>query len=522
MKTLDGKTLLECCIAGFSVVSSHQVELNNLNVFPVPDGDTGLNMSRTLARISSLSPIEDIGKMASAIADMVLKASRGNSGTILATFFLGFASYLKGLKVATSRDLLDAFSAGTKESYHAIAEPTEGTILTVMSSACSVHACDTIEETLAMMLRAANESEENTPNLLPLLKRSGVVDSGGLGFCYMLTGFLSVVKGESVEHLDSGDGASLSDFDHENDSHYRFCVEGIIAKDPVYQSPDGAAAFKKTLDEMGGSQVFIETNTLVKFHIHTNDDEAVRFMAMRFGALLDFKSDNMQKQIDERLKDGAIAVLPIIDSAPFAALYTNYGVKDFILNKLGGEASYADIENAINQVKSDFVILLPNNENHFSTCELIAKRSNKRIAYISTHNEAEGIVAMGRFDAEAPFELNTQSMSHAVNRAMSMSIAKAQRRYTKGDLTIEVGEWILFEREEPIAKAASLDGLVSPLADKLASKDVIGLYYGCGIEEEEAQNFASALEEEVDSLCDVILANGGQNVYAFLITGENA
>jgi len=520
VKCLDGKALLECCVSGFSLVSMHQIELNNLNVFPVPDGDTGLNMSRTLAPVASLCPKENISEMAESIAESVLRASRGNSGTILATFFLGFSSYLKGLKEATPSDLVAAFIKGTKESYHSIAEPTEGTILTVMTSACSITPKKDIEATLKALVEAANEAEKNTPELLPLLKRSGVVDSGGLGFCYLLAGFLKAVRGESVEHLDSGDGASINDFDHESDLHYRFCVEGIIAKSKSYQAPNNALTFKEMLNEMGGSEVFLETNNLVKFHVHTNDDELVRNTAMRFGTLLDFKSDNMQKQVEERLKDGSIALVPIISSAEFAAIYTNYGVKNLVLNHMDGEVSYNDILSTLEQVESELIILLPNNENHFSTCELIAKRHNKRIAYISTRNEAEGIVALDKFDSEAPFEINTQKMSHAVNNAVSFAIAKAQKPYKKRNLSISIGDWVLFDRGEPVAKASLLNELVSPLSSLLASKDTINLYYGVEISEEEARGFTNDLEAKVDSLSDVILANGGETIYAFLITGE--
>jgi dihydroxyacetone kinase-like predicted kinase len=267
MRLWGGKDYLEAVRLAYVLINEHAEELNRLNVFPVPDGDTGINMSRTLAPVTHIREGYALNVVSQLASEAILRSSRGNSGSILATFFLGFAKAMERINEATSTELLAAFKRGTNESYQFLVDPTEGTILTVMRDVSNVTPKSNIETTLEAMENEAAASLKRTPTLLPILEKAGVVDAGGLGFYYLVKGFHLAALGLKKDIIDTVVDSEGEEPDIEEDANFRYCVEGILQKKEKFEGEGEAKDLRKELNDLGGSLVFIETAKVVKFHV---------------------------------------------------------------------------------------------------------------------------------------------------------------------------------------------------------------------------------------------------------------
>jgi DAK2 domain fusion protein YloV len=523
MKLFGGRDFLAASRLAFASLTNHEDELNHLNIFPVPDGDTGLNMSRTMAPVLSLKETADLSAASNEVALAVLEASRGNSGTILATFFLGLSKAFSTQKSVDSTGLVLAFKAGAEESYASLVDPAEGTILTVMRDAASVPPSSTIDATLAAMQKAAFVSLKNTPNLMPLLKEAGLIDAGGLGFYYLLEAFHDASVGKKAE-----ENADLSPLikeqeSEENDLRYRFCVEGLLKKSEAYQGNDKASVLKEQLKGMGGSLVYVETASLIKFHVHTNEDEPVKDALSRFGNLLDYKVDNMARQVhNERFHHASVAFVSVIDSDDFAAIYGNFEAPEAFVTPLSSEVSYEEIAQAVATLDAENIVLLPNNKNAITTCELFAKRSSRRVYTLASGSEIEGVVALEHFDPASPIEANLEAMNSALAETDFFAIVQAVKNYTHGNLDIHTGDFVLMKDGLLLASSEQPSGLLPTLFSLLDDKHEFTIYAGVSAPEEEAAFLAEAIRQRLSASDDVISLRGNEKLARYLISGEKA
>jgi len=523
MKKLGGKVFLAASRLAFSSITSHEDELNHLNIFPVPDGDTGLNMSRTLAPILSLKEESNLSKAADEVALAVLQASRGNSGTILATFFLGLSTAFKGLNSANPTQVLSAFKEGAMESYASLVDPAEGTILTVMRDASDIKAAPSIEETFLLMKNVAFTSLKNTPNLMPLLKEAGLIDAGGLGFYYLVEAFYEATLGKKSPEMAELSPLLKEQNEDLEDLSYRFCVEGLLKKNEAYQGNAKAGLLKDQLGNLGGSLVYVETPSLIKFHVHTNEDETVKDVVGRYGSLLDCKVDNMARQVhNEHFHDKTIAFVAVIDSDAFAAIYSNFEVPEAFITPLSYEVSYEELATAVASLNAEEIILLPNNKNAVSTCELFAKRSTKKIMTLNSQSEMEGVVALEHFDPTLSLEENLLMMKEALKESDFFAVQQAVRDYSHGNLDVKVGDFLLVKEGALLSSSKTPEGLLPTLFSLLDDKSEFTIYSGVSAPEEEANFLAEEMRKKISSSGDVILLRGDQKIARYLISGEKA
>jgi DAK2 domain fusion protein YloV len=522
MTEFQGSDFLSALRMALLSLNEHAEELNRMNVFPVPDGDTGLNMSKTLAPILRLENDLTLSEAADAVSEETLKASRGNSGTILATFFIGFAEGLTGLEKADPAQFMKAVKAGRDEAYLSVATPTEGTILTVMSAASTVTPEATIEGTLKAMEKATYIALENTPNLLPILKKSGVVDSGGLGFYYMVKAFLASVLHQKEEVAEELKTLQDGDIDHNEDLTYRFCTEGVLRKNPEYVGPHGAKALEEQLSTMGGSIVYLETASLIKFHIHTNDDELVRNAVSRFGILLDFKADNLFLQVrNENYLSAPLGFVIITDGDGFAAAFSDFEIQEAQVSISEDDASYEEIEKAVQSLKAKRIVIFPNSKNIIPTC-LLLKRKYPTLEILPTKDQPSAIAALEVYDAEKDAEENLRAMQKALERSKTLALAVAEKDYSLGNVKAKKGDWLLLKDSQVIQSAKKKEALYSALADEFRDENEITVYYGESVPREDADALSAALHSRLSGLEDIILVEGDQLYCPYFLNGEKA
>jgi len=304
--TVGGKTLYTMLVSAANTLENNQSEINDLNVFPVPDGDTGTNMSLTLGAVRDIEPKnDDVSECATKAADAVLRSARGNSGAILALFFRGFSKSVKGKKDAGTEDIAKAFEDGKNEAYKAVMNPTEGTILTVIRKCAeeagkvSKKCAKDISGFFSQMVKTAETTLEKTPEQLPVLKEAHVVDAGGRGFVMMLNGMLSALKGKPVKAAKKAAGtgakANFTEFATE-DIKFAYCTECIVEKSKEHLGEGTCSALYDYIRAIGDSAVFVDAEDIIKLHIHTNDPGLVLNQALLYGALATVKIENMKKQ----------------------------------------------------------------------------------------------------------------------------------------------------------------------------------------------------------------------------------
>ena len=523
MKTINGTLLLKCLRYAFGNIANHSVELNKLNVFPVPDGDTGYNMSRAMSGITGVKESESASTVLCNATDSILRNSRGNSGTILAVFFLGLYEKLSDKEELDSNDIIEGFINGYKTSYKSVEKPKEGTILTVIADCVKGGVKDSIEETLISMKLEAYESVQRTPSLLPILKKNHVVDSGGLGFYYFIEGMQKAVAGEEeilLKEVASFDESMGDDIHDDEDEGYNFCVEGIIKKSNSYFGMNKADKLQQALTKQGGSIVFIETPSLVKFHIHCDDESGIRETIKPYGEAIDYKVDNLRFEVSERFEHKEYDFIVCTDGEGFNTIYNDFGITNTLTNARFQDVSYDELYKAISLNNSDTIFILPNNKNVIPTCSLILTKTTKHVLVIPTTTQAEGIAVLERFDESATPEENEHNMLEALDNIKSLRIAIAQKEYEDGSIKVNTGNWVLYNKTTIIDGNDNLNNLVPSIGSIANGMNNINIYYGDDISEELANEFYEKLAQFVGRKIDVNLIEGGQKTYALLIVLE--
>ena len=542
---IDGKIFSQMCVSGANALDNNQATINALNVFPVPDGDTGINMSLTMSSVQDLDNFSGtISDCAMRISNNILRSARGNSGAILSLFFRGFAKSLKGLESADAEDFAKAFEYGTREAYSAVMNPTEGTILTVMRS-CAEEALKVVREKrfegdtiglFAYLLGVANKALAETPEMLPLLKEAGVVDAGGSGFVTLISGMLAALNNNPVlrERMDSEkkDAADFGEFDSA-DIKFGYCTECIVDKDEAHVGDGTGAELRPWLAEMGDSLVFIDDETFIKFHVHTNHPGEVIEKAMAYGPLSMIKVENMRNQHTNLVQNEAPKAQKKPDAPKkrygFVAVAVGEGVcslfrdlgADYIVP--GGQTmnpSTEDVLKAIDSVDADTVFILPNNKNIFMVSDRAAElTTDKNVIVIPSAHFTQGFSAMMAFDESAAPGDNAEAMKEMMSTVTTLSLTHAVRDAEIDGLHIKDGQVLgLVNGKVKVTTLTDYEA-VAALLDMIDEPSFLSLYTGADAKDEETARIEALLRERY---CDaeIMVAKGGQPLYDYVISAE--
>ncbi len=544
IKTIDASLLAKMFIHGTSQLEANKGTVDALNVFPVPDGDTGTNMSLTMK-----NAIEKLGakqyqtaaEVAKVIAKGSLMGARGNSGVILSQIFRGFAKSVEGKSVLTVEDLAVAFHTSAHTAYKAVLKPVEGTILTViraMGNRAMALSADKLSfrTFFEEVLTVGEEALANTPNLLPQLKQAGVVDAGGKGLIFIFYGFYEVLSGRPVEEIKvkTESFVPAQAHMHTEDIKFTYCTEFIVRGQNLADVP-----LKEDIIDMGDSMVYVPDDDLIKVHIHTNDPGEVMQKALRYGELIKIKIENMKEQhgtiLDEHQAEieqasqanqtaqekQSLAIVAVAAGDGFVDILSDLGVNYIIKGGQTMNPSTADIQAAIEKVNAEKVIVMPNNSNIIMAANQSAELSDVDVHVLPTKSVLQCISAMINYSAERSAEDNIAEMTEAIKEVKSIDITHAVRDTTIGDVAISKGEYLAILNGEIICSESdivtSVMKVVASACDDMT--EFISVYYGADIEQRNAEVLSDKIAAAYPEV-EVELFNGAQPVYHYLIAVE--
>ncbi len=543
---IDGQTLSSMVISAANMLDNNKASINKMNVFPVPDGDTGINMTLTLSTVRALDNFNGtVSDCAERIANMVLRSARGNSGAILSLFFRGMAKALKGLDNATTQDIADAFSRGTEEAYKAVMNPTEGTILTVMRT-CSEEAQraakgeykDDVVGLFTHVLDTAETALANTPELLPVLKEANVVDAGGCGFVCLISGMLHALNLNpvvAVEQTDSATGeAEFADFD--NDAiQFAYCTELIAAKKKEYLGEGTVKEYHEFLSNIGDSLVFVDTEDIIKLHVHTNHPGEVIERALTYGYLESVKVENMRLQHSALVKEaegGASkpAVAPITKEFGFVSVCMGDGIRDTFIDLgvdtviAGGQTmnpSTQDIIDGVNRTGAKVVYVLPNNKNIIMVAEQAASMiADKTVVVIPSKSVPQGIAAMIAFNPDGDEASNTKDMQASLSTVRTAQTTYAVRDTVVDGLAIHEGQTLGLLDGAIVAASDREEDCLATIAASLTDTSFVTVFWGEEADEARAAAAERILRDTLGPMAEVAVIHGGQPIYGFVISAE--
>ncbi len=540
-QTITGAGLRSMIVSAAASVEIHKQQLNELNVFPVPDGDTGTNMSMTInAAAADLRKAEDpsLEKAASIAASAMLRGARGNSGVILSLLFRGLSRKLKGAKECDGVLWAEALQEGVDAAYKAVMKPAEGTILTVARLAAAKARAAAQENSYLEFVHEAAIAEAkialaNTVNQNPVLKKAGVVDAGGKGWLFVLEAMLSALRGEEItvpEGLaeEAKEQADFSDFDT-GDITFAYCTEFVISR----ENDKDPSALRAFLDQLGDSLVLVDDEEIIKVHVHTNDPGTALHEAVSYGSFVTVKIENMRLQHTEKVlseqelapkiaePEKPIGVVSVCAGAGLADVFMNLGVDGIISGGQTMNPSTQDILEAVNKVPAETVYVLPNNKNIIMAAQQVDALTPKNVVVIPSKTVPQGITAMLSFDPEGSQEENTQALTQALSTVDTMQITYAARNSDFDGYDIHEGDYLAMYGSALFGTSRDIKVLLRSLAEKVRDegKEYITIYYGEDIQEKHAQK-AADLFAEVCPEADVNLLSGGQPVYYYLISAE--
>ena len=539
---INGTDLRRMLISAAASIEIQKQALNDLNVFPVPDGDTGTNMSMTInAAAMDLRKTEDpsLEKAAQVTASAMLRGARGNSGVILSLLMRGIGKKLKGAEVADGVLWAAALQEGVDAAYKAVMKPAEGTILTVarLAAAKAINAArenNHIEFVHAAAIEEAEVALANTMNQNPVLKKAGVVDAGGKGWLIALEAMMAAMKGEDIvvpegmASEEAKDSANFDDFDTE-DITFAYCTEFIISREND-KDPEELRAFLATL---GDSLVLVDDEEIIKVHVHTNDPGSALHEAINYGSFVTVKIENMRQQHTEKVMtenekspkiaepEKALGVVAVCAGDGLADVFQNLGVDGIISGGQTMNPSTQDILEAVNKVGAETVFVLPNNKNIIMAAQQVDALTPKNVVVIPSKTVPQGITAMLSFNPEGDVEENTEALTEALGTVETMQITYAARNSDFDGYDIHEGDYLAIYEKSLFGTSRDIKVLLKALAQKINEdgKEFITIYYGADIKEKHAQK-AADLFQEICPNADVNLLNGGQPVYYYLISAE--
>lgn len=557
---IKGSQLRDAFISGANSISNCRQQVDALNVFPVPDGDTGTNMSMTInaakRELETLKEDPTVEQVSKKAASALLRGARGNSGVILSLLFRGFSKGLEGKEEADAKDIAHALSLGVSAAYKAVMKPTEGTILTVARLA-SEHAQQVAQQeevTEVMMwkeiLSAAEDALAQTPEMLPVLKKAGVVDAGGQGFVEIWKGMLSVIENEQIIPSEEEAQAApkekkahgvAAEF-NEEDIHFYYCTEFIINKEHPDADPLSLRAY---LESIGDCVVVVDDEEIIKCHVHTNEPGNAIQAALKLGYLTNMKIDNMKEQHGDNNKlvdleaegqpafpykavdpDKEYGFVAIAAGEGVKQLFVDLGVDNVVSGGQTMNPSTDDILSAIHATAAKRVFVLPNNKNIIMAAEQAANLADRKVDVLQTRTIPQGLSAMLAFDPEADRKQNVTNMVQAYERVGTGSVTFAARDSDYEGHKIKKGELLALENGKMSFVDTDLKKTVVKLTHNLTKKSpnkdasFVTLIYGEDVAEDQAEEIREAVAERLGDSAEVVLIAGKQPVYYFIISVE--
>lgn len=543
---LSGKILRDAIISGANNIINNKESVDELNVFPVPDGDTGTNMSMTIrnavAELNMLSDSVTVETVAQTAASAMLRGARGNSGVILSLLFRGLSKGLAGKHEATVEDYCNALKLGAEAAYKSVMKPTEGTILTVARVAAEKAndaQCKDFPELFDVLTTAAKETLDQTPEMLPVLKKAGVVDAGGMGYYTILKGMASVICGgvmigakeeTATEKVVVTNAAGT----FETDIEFTYCTEFIVVKSDVNKDATKLRAF---LESIGDCVVVVDDDSIIKVHVHTEHPGKALEEGILYGSLINLKIENMKEQHKgaaakaEMQKKQKLAPAEPVKDFGFVSVTSGAGLEDLFKDLgvdvivRGGQTmnpSTEDILEAINATPARNIFVLPNNKNIIMAAEQAVKLTDRNVIVLQTRTIPQGITAMLAFDESSDFSTNGVNMTKALDNVGSGSITFAVRDSDFEGKQIKKGEILAMEN----GKLAFVEKDVTKALIKITKKLIrsgssyITIIYGSDVTDETAQAAFEALRAKISDDIEIVLVNGGQPVYYYLISVE--
>lgn len=549
LEQIDAQSLKSAFITGAKSLEAKKEWINELNVFPVPDGDTGTNMTMTImsaAKTLAAEEGDDIASMCKAIAQGSLRGARGNSGVILSQLFRGAAKILKESPVVDVFEIALAFDKASETAYKAVMRPKEGTILTVARAmgerALEIHdEYDDIIAFLEAVLAYGDETLKKTPEMLPVLKKAGVVDSGGQGLMVILHGILEGLKGNVIELGDvvlstksegSANGAAREDIDT-SDIKFGYCTEFIVNLNKEFTDKD-EEEFKEFLTSIGDSLVCVADDEVVKIHVHTNDPGLAIQRGLTFGELTNLKIDNMREEHRERVIKGVdqilesqkqkkkMGVISVSAGSGLTSIFKEIGVDVVVEGGQTMNPSTEDILNAVEHLNAETIYILPNNKNIILAAEQAAKIvEDKKVVVIPTKTIPQGITAMISLSEDRSAEENLENANEEISNVKSAQITYAVRNTTIDDVEIHENDVMALGDSGIIGVDKSIDSAVDKaLANMIDdSSELVCLYYGEEVSEEDATKLCDELVGKYENV-EFELHFGGQPVYYYFISVE--
>ncbi|WP_302977324.1 DAK2 domain-containing protein [uncultured Streptococcus sp.] len=555
MSKITTSLLQEMVEAAATRLGKQAEYVNSLNVFPVPDGDTGTNMGMTMdngAKAVSDQTASTVGEVGQILSKGLLMGARGNSGVITSQLFRGFGQSIKGKIELDGKDLASAFQSGVEVAYKAVMKPVEGTILTVSRGAATAaikkaESTDDAVEVMRAALEGAKAALAKTPEMLPVLKEVGVVDSGGQGLVFIYEGFLSALTGEYIasedfqatpatmtEMINAEHHKSVAGHVATEDIKFGYCTEIMVAlkQGPTYVKDFDYEEFRNYLSNLGDSLLVVNDDEIVKVHVHTEDPGLVMQEGLKYGALVKVKVDNMRNQHDAQVqKEEAVqteqsapkdfALITVVAGDGLADIFKSQGV-DYVIS--GGQTmnpSTEDIVKAIEQVNAKNVIILPNNKNIFMAAQSAAEVVDVNAAVVETRTVPQGFTSLLAFDPNQSIEANVEAMTASLADVTSGSVTLAVRDTTIDGLEIHENDILGMVDGKILVSTPDMDQALLDTFDKMIDEDseIVMIYVGEEGNKEQAQTIADKLEAVHEDI-EVEIFQGDQPVYPYIFSVE--
>ena len=546
---ISGKLLRDSIISGANNMANHKTEVDELNVFPGPDGDTGTNMTMTISNalpeLRRMSDDISVSSAAETAASAMLRGARGNSGVILSLLFRGISRGLSGKTTASGADFAAALTKGVESAYKSVMKPTEGTVLTVSREAAEAAVAksaetDELSEIFLALLNAGEESLKRTPELLPALKKAGVVDAGGMGFLTIMRGMYAVIEsGEIIPSRESDEKppvviSSNAAGSYETEIEFTYCTEYIVMKK---EGCADAVKLRAYLESIGDSVVVVDDDNIIKVHVHTEHPGNAIEKGITFGSLVNLKIENMKEQHKNQTEKVALeqknkpAPVPPEKDYGFVAVVNGAGLEEMFL-ELGADSivrggqtsnpSTEDILEAIGQTPARTVFVLPNNKNIIMAAEQAARLADRDVVVLQTRFIPQGIAALVAFDPTLGAEENSTVMTEAFDRVETGMVTFAVRDSEVNDRKIRRGDILGMENGRLTVVERDLEKTLCKLTKRLMNSEAtcVTVVYGAEVAEEDAERAFEALKARLGNDVEIVLANGGQPIYYYIVSVE--
>ncbi len=535
---IDGIDYKNLIINAAQGLEDNKEAINDLNVFPVPDGDTGSNMSLTVgeaARVLEKADVAELTEMAQMTARAMLHGARGNSGVITSLIFRGIARVLQEVSVCDGKTWAMALKSGAELAYSAVDKPANGTILTVIkycadvASKC-VKECNSFEYVLKCTIDAGKEALQETINQNPVLERAGVVDAGAMGLMVIMESMYNgLVSGSIAKYTPKAESKARADFGayEQEDIKFAYCTEFIIRKHSESTETD---TLKVYLGKMGDSIVMIDDGEIVKAHVHTNEPHSVLGKALEYGTYETVKVENMKTQHTSKIEQAQpveniplkkYGIISVASGDGLCELFKELGADEIVSGGQTMNPSTDDIYSAVCKLNAECVFILPNNKNIVMSASQVQALTDKKIIVIPTHTIPQGITALLSFDESVDSEENSEAMNESIKGVTTMQITYAAKDSTYDNMQIKQGDFLGVSEKE-LTTSKNLNELLCRYANKIndLGATTVSIYYGIDVAEQDAQIACDLLKSKLSSNVEINIYYGGQPIYYYIISAE--